>query len=186
MHNVICLFYASGEYLMARTTISIPDDLKKRMDRVKEPVNWSAIAKEAFELKLGDLARNRKEKTMDNVVERLRASKIQRVNTITKEGQQAGAEWAKDTAEFDELERIDEVNTNEWFNGIPNAPYGWCDYLAFMILGTREDELSGEVSRDFWEAAVGDASDSRLKSEEFLTGFIDGASEVYRSVASKL
>lgn len=37
---------------MARTTISIPDDLKKRMDRVKGPINWSAIAAEAFAKKV--------------------------------------------------------------------------------------------------------------------------------------
>lgn len=33
---------------MARTTISIPDTLKRRMDRMKEPVNWSEVAAEAF------------------------------------------------------------------------------------------------------------------------------------------
>lgn len=34
---------------MARTTISIPDDLKKRMDQLEERVNWSRVAALAFE-----------------------------------------------------------------------------------------------------------------------------------------
>lgn len=171
---------------MARTTISISDDLKKRMDRVKEPVNWSAIAKEAFELKLGEIARNRKEKTMENVIERLRASKIQRVNTVERLGREAGRTWATNVAEYDELERAAEINTNEWFNGVPNAPYGWCDYLAFTILDTSEDDRDGSVAADFWNRAVGDPRDPRLESEKWLEGFIDGATDVYRDVESKI
>jgi hypothetical protein len=171
---------------MARTTISISDDLKKRMDRVKEPVNWSAIAAEAFELKLGELARNRKEKVMDNVIERLRASKIQRVNAVERLGHEAGKTWAANFAEYDELERIAEIDTSEWFAGEPMAPYGWCDYLAFTILGTSQDEHDGTVAQDFWDRAVGDSRDPRLASEKFLEGFIDGAAAVYRKVESKI
>lgn len=32
-----------------RMTISLPDELKTRMDSVNERVNWSAVAREAFE-----------------------------------------------------------------------------------------------------------------------------------------
>jgi hypothetical protein len=171
---------------MARTTISVPDDLKKRMDRVKEPVNWSAIATEAFELKLGEFARNRKEKTMDNVIERLRASKIQRVNVVQRLGGEAGKDWAKNIAEFDELERIADIDTSDYFAGQPNAPYGWSDYLAFAILGTSRDDMDASISGDFWDSALGDSRDPRLESEKFLEGFIDGAADVYRDVASKI
>ena len=171
---------------MARTTISVSDDLKKRMDRVKEPVNWSAIAAEAFELKLGEFARKRERKTMDNVIERLRASKIQRVNVVQRLGSEAGRVWATDVAEYDELERIANINADAYFFGQPNAPYGWSDYLAFEILGTSQDDKDGSVSSDFWDSALGDSRDPRLESEKFLEGFIVGASDVFREVASKL
>jgi len=171
---------------MARTTISVPDDLKKRMDRVKEPVNWSAVAAKAFDLKLGELARNRKEKTMDSVVERLRASKIQHVNAVERLGREAGRMWASNVAEYDELEHIADIDTNEWFNGEPMAPYGWCDYLAFAVLGTPQSELDGSVSQDFWDSAVGDSHDPRITSEKWLEGFIDGATDVYRNVEGKI
>jgi hypothetical protein len=171
---------------MARTTISVSDDLKKKMDRVKEPVNWSAIAAEAFELKLGEIARKRKEKTMDNVIERLRASKIQRVNVVQRLGREAGRVWATNVAEYDELERTADIDTNDWFVGQPSAPYGWSDRLAFAILGTTQNDRDSRVAADFWEAAVGDSRDARLASDNFLEGFIDGATDVYREVASKI
>jgi len=156
------------------------------MDRVREPMNWSAIAAEAFELKLGDLARNRKEKTMETVVERLRASKIRRESALEKEGRDLGAKWAKNMAEFDELQRISEINLNEWFSGQPNAPYGWADYLAFGVLGTNIDDADRDASHYFWQRAVGNVRDERLSSEEFLTGFVQGAEGVFRQVEDQI
>ncbi|MHC4179286.1 MAG: hypothetical protein ACYSWU_17370 [Planctomycetota bacterium] len=38
------------------TSISVPPDLKRRMDKVKEPVNWSAVACQAFEQKLAEIS----------------------------------------------------------------------------------------------------------------------------------
>jgi len=38
-----------------RTTISVPRELKGRMDKVKEGVNWSALACQAFQTKLAEL-----------------------------------------------------------------------------------------------------------------------------------
>lgn len=170
---------------MARTTISIPDDLKKRMDKVREEINWSAIAAQAFELKLGELAERRKEKTMDTVVERLRASKIKRVSQVQKEGYALGADWAKDQAEFDELERVASIDVGAYFVGIPMAPYSSADWLAFEILGTGEDDRDHTVSRDFWDSAIGDL-DKRLESEDFLSGFCNGAADIYRRVADQV
>jgi len=40
---------------MARTTISLPDKLKKRMAKVEDQVNWSSTAAEAFYEKLEQL-----------------------------------------------------------------------------------------------------------------------------------
>jgi len=39
---------------MAVITLSVPDDLKKRMNGV-DWVNWSSVAREAFDVKLRDL-----------------------------------------------------------------------------------------------------------------------------------
>jgi hypothetical protein len=171
---------------MAKRTISLPDDLDRRMDRVKETVNWSAVAAQAFELKLGELAERRKEKTMDNVIERLRASKVKHVSGRVMEGYDLGADWAKGQAEFDELRRLSDMNADETIIGTPMAPYSHADYLAFDVLGTGEDDRDHHVSRDFWNKAIGDSDDARLESEDFLRGFMEGAQSVYRSVADKI
>ena len=55
-----------------RTTISVPLELKKRMDKVKEDVNWSALACRAFEQKLAEVASKKENKTMNDVITRLR------------------------------------------------------------------------------------------------------------------
>ncbi len=38
-----------------KLTLSVPADLRRRMGEVSEPVNWSAIAAYAIELKLAEL-----------------------------------------------------------------------------------------------------------------------------------
>ena len=59
----------------ARTTISIPRALKSRMDEVTENVNWSAVAARSFEDKLAEIISRKEIREMEEVVERLRASK---------------------------------------------------------------------------------------------------------------
>ena len=47
----------------ARTTISVPSELKARMDAVDESVNWSAVACQAFELKLAEITKRKGRRT---------------------------------------------------------------------------------------------------------------------------
>jgi hypothetical protein len=47
-----------------RTTITVPADLKRRMDAVTEEVNWSALAASAFEAKLTEIAKKKEAKKM--------------------------------------------------------------------------------------------------------------------------
>src|SRR5262245_47766624 len=91
-----------------RTTISIPLDLKARMDAAGEQVNWSAVAARAFEEKLAELAsrKSAKERTMADVVQRLRASKLKGQDRRYKAGHDAGERWAKNLASAEELERL--------------------------------------------------------------------------------
>src|SRR5690242_4321225 len=89
-----------------RTTISVPNDLKARMDACGEPVNWSAVACRAFEEKLAEITRRRGAKSMKEVAMRLRASKRRSETEVYNEGSEAGKDWAMHRAEADELERL--------------------------------------------------------------------------------
>ena len=53
---------------VTRTSISVLRDLKKRMNKVKEPVNWSGIACRAFEIHLGDITAKKEHKKMSDVI----------------------------------------------------------------------------------------------------------------------
>jgi len=44
-----------------RMNISVPDGLRKRMDKLKQDVNWSALACGAFESHLAEVAAREKE-----------------------------------------------------------------------------------------------------------------------------
>jgi len=54
---------------MVNVTLSIPDDLKQRMDLFAE-INWSAVAREAFKQKIADLEFLREFKSQSELTER--------------------------------------------------------------------------------------------------------------------
>ena len=98
----------------ARTTITIPRDLKDRMESAGARVNWSAVASEAFENWLSEHAE--KEPTMpelpdkDDAIERLRRLKNQPDSAHGATGRAfvLGQHWAMADAHPVELERLEE------------------------------------------------------------------------------
>ena len=169
---------------MARTTISIPDDLKQRMERVREPVNWSALAADAFELKLGEIARQQKEKDLQHVIARLRAHIVEDQMDDTARGYRRGVEWAKATATPRELKRLDHN-----FDRIDMLEHrrrpGWSDRLASTIL-PGPGSHTAEEAWEFWRTSVGITDDAQLASVDFLDGFVKGALSIYEQVKSAL
>src|SRR4051794_9968380 len=96
-----------------RTTISVPQDLKRRMDRVA--ANWSAVAGEAFEEHLKHTPTPRKQQeapTMsdDDAIERLRRLKaVGEADARTAEpGFDAGRRWAMGDVHPAELARLEQ------------------------------------------------------------------------------
>jgi hypothetical protein len=51
-----------------RTTITIPQDLKERMDALEVEVNWSAVAARAFEEKLAEIGSNKERQVMSDFI----------------------------------------------------------------------------------------------------------------------
>jgi hypothetical protein len=177
---------------VARTTISVPDELKARMEQASS-TNWSAVACRAFEQTLGDIAAQKREKTMQDVIERLRATKLAHEDEMTKAGREAGRIWAREVATYDELRRAAEYT--DFGVGEPIGPYSHQDLLAFHILGIEEDDdrnmkAFGRVppSEEFWDrvAAEADVSEKQLLNEDFTVGFLEGASGVWDEVANKI
>jgi predicted CopG family antitoxin len=174
-----------------RTTISVPADLRKRMDKVKEPVNWSALACSAFEQKLGEIASKKEKKSMSDVIARLKASKQASDSVVYREGFEAGEDWAKQYAEAAELRRLDHFKKR-----IETEPvYGWQwffseesdDNSRFSTADLLANEITGDsmTAAEFWESAVG-PDDARLADKEFLRGFAEGAASIWDSVKNQI
>lgn|SRR5262249_8136824 len=177
-----------------RMSISIPETLKARMNRVKEDVNWSSIACRAFEQKLGEIAsRKEKKKTVD-VIERLRASRHQRESEAFKIGFKWGQEWAKNDADLKQLERLGKLYdnltdepSNDWkqyFEDKPDCAYATCERLYFQL--EPDDEEDRDETRDFWERAAGEDWETDIQDGRWVRGFAEGALDIWNEVKGKI
>jgi hypothetical protein len=153
---------------MARVTVYVPDDLKARMDEAGKDVNWSALAQRAFIEAALTQAVRKDQSNMDKVVERLRASKERVQEADFEAGKTAGAQWAKQSAEYDELERL-------WKYAEDNQPEDEATLRRLIDPDENRDW------RDFWELLG-----RENPSENYVIGFAEGAVEVFDEVAYKL
>jgi len=162
-----------------RTTISLPEDLKARMDAAAETVNWSAEAAKCFERVLGEIASRKATKELSDVVSRLRATRIDEEDETKAEGFQLGQKWAQHVATYRELERATAIDRNETLR----MGEAWCiaDVVAFEISPRAAD--SGD-SAEFWERA-GISLDT-ANDVTFLEGFLDGVDEIWEQVSDRL
>src|SRR5262245_50206342 len=131
-----------------RMNITIPNDLKKQMDKVGSDVNWSAAAAEAFRAKLLEVTSQRRVENMQDVIERLKASKERRMNEQYQVGLGAGKRWAESIAEAHELERLAAGPLEPSFN--------WADRIAVMTNGMNSGIAWGlycDIQGENWNNA---------------------------------
>jgi hypothetical protein len=174
---------------VVRTTISVPRDLKRRMEKVKEPVNWSAVACRAFEDKLGEIATKKEKKTMEDVIERLRASKRQSDSDDHQWGRECGESWVKDSADARDLERLEALferslpgDWQSFFDSrFESTAHTTAERFYFEIVpGANGDSAS---AADFWETIAGEDSDL---NDEFVRGVAEGALDIWRKIKNQL
>jgi len=161
----------------ARTTISLPPEVKEQMEAVGKLVNWSAVACRAFEDKLAEIAAQKEKKDMHDIVTRLRASKRQSEDAHYKEGFKIGREWAGDTAEAEELQRLesfaeDRVQYRDWDANL-------------VVSAAWPDEDDRYAVENFWEQALGDNTSAK-DDPSFVKGFVEGALGLWHEVKKQL
>ena len=152
---------------MARVTVYVPDDVKARMDEAGEDINWSALAQRAFVEAALSRAVRKDQSNMDKVVERLRASKERVMEADHRNGKTAGQRWAKQTAEYDQLERLSEYLEDNNCEDV--------DCLRGLL------DPDGDHRREFYEWVGRDHP-----SENYVIGFVEGAVEVFDEVSPQL
>lgn len=165
---------------MARTTISLPDELKAEMDKVAEQANWSEIAASAFlaEIQRIKIRNQRTEgKKMNAAIERLKKSKADYAKEASDRGHADGVRWAQHKAEYGELKRLSE-NWEQSETTETEDALGAPGVFGRMI---SNDEFGRLSINDFWTNNGSDESGDQY-SFEYWDGFVEGALEVFDQV----
>jgi hypothetical protein len=176
-----------------KTSISVPVDLKARMDAVGESVSWSAVACAAFEQRLAEIIKRKGVRDMLDVVARLRASKRQGEDSRYQEGHEAGRAWAEEKAEARELELLEVCRHQigcQWGavfdpdrlgGGLPAG-----EWIYYTMHPNHKDE--DDKAMDYWEEVRSRWDDHRdvYYDDVFMKGFVEGAIELWKEVKDKL
>lgn len=175
---------------MCKFAISIPAHLKKQMEQRQPGIDWSAIARQAFEAELAKAAATA-DLADDNVrnciAERLRLSKDESDDERHLAGRDVGIRWAMQFASYDELSRLNDFRDDSQAWEAVVYEYGQSAYSAgehiFFVLHPKEGLERSDAS-EFWARAVGDDGESRANVAEaaFICGFCEGALEVFAKV----
>jgi len=177
-----------------RTTISVPRELKGRMDKVKEDVNWSALACQAFQAKLAEIATRKETRKMTDVIERLRASKRKSDSEDFQDGFLAGTEWAEKRAEAAELERLEALHKrlskdpsydwNAFFGEWGSSAYSVAEQLFFELQPHCDGDRNS--ASEFWLCAFDNEGEGEELRPELIKGFAEGALKVWNIVQDSL
>jgi hypothetical protein len=173
---------------MARINVSISDDLKRRMDEVDdESVNWSALASQAFEAKLAELITKRGAKTMRDVIARMRALKGTGGIGDRSRGREAGRNWAMNSADPRQLERLDELINGvdeDYFAHDPEQKYPPTARFYYEVV--EPDHVGRPRSvLDWWSKNL-EGVGEELPPASDVQGFVEGAMEVWEQVRDEL
>ena len=158
---------------MARVSIYVSDELKARMAEAGDALNWSDIARPAFETALAAF-NHRKGQNMQTAIERLRASKAYHEQEQEDDGKQQGRDWAANRASFPDLKRMAEIDLNLFGNGVTHI---------WRAMKNAVDP-KGEVDDD--DASQHLFGDVDPPEGDRLIAFVEGAQEFYAEVADQL
>jgi len=167
--------------MTARMNISLPDELKDRMDALREPVNWSGVAAKAYERKLEELDPTPKEFTMAEAVERLRAS---RETYVTEpafeiaadrygEGLIAGMAWAREAAEWPALMQLERIAGSA-------SPSQW--EKDVNLAEAAQNAIAPGDCEAFWQ----ERAEEPAPPARYIHGFTDGALTILDEVKKRL
>jgi hypothetical protein len=147
----------------------VPDDLKVQMDAVGDKVNWSEVARPAFQAAVATL-RHRKDRTMTTAIERLRASKAQLIQNDEMEGKIHGRQWAENKASYEELVKISKFD--DFMKHLDSQSFTPAELIRQALGAGSLDDID-PVYLD-------------RRRHEYLSAWIDGAQEFFKEVEDQL
>ena len=171
-----------------RVNVSVPEELKRRMDDVgqTENVNWSAVASEAFESKIGEIASRKEKKALQDVIDRLRASKRATESAWARQGREDGDIWARNSAEAHELQALSNLVEHVGDDIREGEAFHIARRIAATVAGRPVGDLDRSDVTEFWERVSGDNYQDAIRSVEYLASFLEGVVELWNEVADQL
>ena len=189
----------------ARTTITVPRPLKRRMRTHGAGVNWSAVACDAFRMKLDQLQQKEQRRASTSslsraeAIERLRRLKQAAASDVDaenprKQAKAAGRRWAMCDALPEELERLTALLEQD-----PQKPGAAAEgnhgpinprramrrvAMAILDLPDRRGVKHREQITEFWQQRAG--AEQIPPDIEWLTSFTKGAVQFWKNVREKL
>lgn len=158
-----------------RFTISITKELKARMDRATD-VNWSSVAREAFESKLAEMARLKDVKVNTKTLERMRQSKKKEFDDVYQDGWKCAKKWIhghgkkgdQRLADYGELKNLAEAEID--FEAL--AESGSVFPISQIVFGALKSSSTPEFNSDhFWKLVCGKG----FPNMTFVKGFVESA-----------
>ncbi|OJW25105.1 MAG: hypothetical protein BGO49_11550 [Planctomycetales bacterium 71-10] len=180
-----------------RMTISVPNELKARVEAAGESVSWSAVACAAFEAKLGQMIEDKGARDMQDVVTRLRATKAAAEGEDYRiMGRVSGAAWARDRAtagqlgileKFREQNREHGISLAEWFERDLYGGWTHADALAALFMGYLDlQDCENDEMTDVAERKSEDMFQSSRTDLHWLRGYVEGALDVWGQVKDQI
>jgi hypothetical protein len=171
--------------------ITLPIQVRKQM-RKRADVNWSQVAKAAFEKVLQERSYN-----MSQVAERLRKSRDEHASEQQTEGIEEGKKWAAKQAELHELKNfarmdtecpLDSADGGLIYDDRDGDAYSLAERIACQALnGTMEpsdcETFNRSQAEAYWERIGGDGFNP---DAEFVVGFVEGCLSVFEAVKNEL
>ncbi len=174
-----------------RRTVSLPEDIDRRMEKYAD-INWSEVARLAFEKKLAEMVPKTKEqKIMEATIERLRSLALKEANAAEQTGAELGTKWACETAEPKELRRLEYLANSRDFEHFLESneqdTYSLSQRVVELILG--KENFKRNDADEFWEFLLGDMVDetrAMIEDSHFAQAFIEAAVDVWDKVKNEI
>lgn len=127
------------------------------------------------------------------IIERLRASKKKSDEKAYHLGHEAGENFAKNRAEADDLERLEDYcekmnssfcGVGRWWGEAPESSSDSAEELLFFAIRPDSEGYDDDAA-NFW-SEVTDGHGHLAGKTRFLQGFVDGALDVWDQVQAEL
>lgn len=112
---------------------------------------------------------------LDHAAPRLRASKQEYVKEQIEAGTEEGVNWATYHAEYSQLSKLDQTDLSDWWDSLECEDGKFAEWLDDLVkLDSQTSIFDSMCDRGVYP------------TDEFASGFVEGALAVFAAVRSKI